>query len=74
MSGFGNMVIVDHNDGYYSVYAHLDEIYTNAGEFVEGGAQIGSVGDSGSLRGPQLHFEIYGNDKNLDPVQWLRKQ
>jgi septal ring factor EnvC (AmiA/AmiB activator) len=74
MSGFGNMLIVDHNDGYYTVYAHLDEIFVNAGEFVEGGSQIGSVGDSGSLRGPQLHFEIYGNDKNLNPVHWLKKK
>jgi septal ring factor EnvC (AmiA/AmiB activator) len=74
MSGFGNMVIVDHNDGYYTVYAHLDEVFVNAGEFVEGGNQIGSVGDSGSLKGPQLHFEIYGKDKNLNPAKWLKKK
>jgi len=74
MSGFGNMVIVDHNDGYYTVYAHMDEIRVNAGEFVEGGGSIGSVGESGSLEGPKLHFEIYGNNNNLNPLSWLKKK
>jgi murein hydrolase activator len=74
MSGFGNMVIVDHNDGYYTVYAHLDEIFVNAGEFVEGGNRIGSVGESGSLEGPKLHFEIYGNNQTLNPIEWLKKK
>jgi septal ring factor EnvC (AmiA/AmiB activator) len=74
MSGFGNMVIVDHNDGYYTVYAHMDEVRITSGEFVEGGRPIGSVGESGSLEGPKLHFEIYGNNKNLDPISWLKKR
>jgi septal ring factor EnvC (AmiA/AmiB activator) len=73
MSGFGNMVIVDHNDGYYTVYAHLDEIFISAGEFIEGGNRIGSVGESGSLEGPKLHFEIYGNNQTLNPLEWLKK-
>lgn len=74
MSGFGNMVIVDHNDGYYSVYAHLDVVFISAGEFVEGGNRIGSVGESGSLEGPKLHFEIYGNNQTLNPLEWLKKK
>ena len=74
MSGFGNMVIIDHNDGYYTVYAHLDEIFVSAGEFVEGGNRIGSVGESGSLEGPKLHFEIYGNNQTLNPLEWLKKK
>ena len=74
MSGFGNMVIVDHNDGYYTVYAHMDEVRITAGEFVETGRPIGTVGESGSLEGPKLHFEIYGNNKNLNPLSWLKKK
>lgn len=73
MSGFGNMVIVDHNDGYYTVYAHLDQILVNAEDFIDGGRSVGSVGESGSLEGPKLHFEIYGKDKNLNPLKWLKK-
>jgi septal ring factor EnvC (AmiA/AmiB activator) len=74
MSGFGNMVIIDHNDGYYTVYAHLDEIFVNANDFVEGGNRIGSVGESGSLEGAKLHFEIYGNNQTLNPLEWLKKK
>lgn len=73
MSGFGNMVIIDHNDGYYTVYAHLDIISVKANDFVEGGSRIGTVGESGSLEGPKLHFEVYGNNETLNPIQWLKK-
>ncbi len=73
MSGFGNMVIVDHNDGYYTVYAHLDQIFVKVNDFVESGDRIGTVGESGSLEGPKLHFEIYGNNQTLNPMDWLRK-
>ncbi len=74
MSGFGNTVIVDHNDSYYSVYAHLDQINVNQGQFIEDGSVIGTVGETGSLEGAKLHFEIYGNNKPLNPLTWLRKQ
>jgi septal ring factor EnvC (AmiA/AmiB activator) len=73
MGGFGNTVIVDHNDGFYSVYAHLDQILVSSNEFIEDGFVIGTVGESGFLEGPQLHFEIYGNNKNLNPLEWLKK-
>ncbi|MEJ2633674.1 MAG: peptidoglycan DD-metalloendopeptidase family protein [Calditrichia bacterium] len=61
MSGFGNMLIIDHNDGYYSVYAHMSQINVGQDEFVEG-----------ALEGPKLHFEIYGNDRPLNPLDWLK--
>lgn len=73
LSGFGNTVIMDHNDGYYSVYAHLDEVLVNNGDFLEGGGLIGTVGESGSLEGAKLHFEIYGNNKPLNPLNWLKQ-
>ncbi len=74
MSGFGNTVIVDHNDGYYTVYAHLEEVFVNPDEFIESGSVIGTVGESGSLEGVKLHFEIYGNNKPLNPLLWLKKK
>ncbi len=74
MGGFGNTLIIDHNDGYYTVYAHLDQILVNTDDFVEGGTIVGTVGESGFLEGSQLHFEIYGNNKNLNPLRWLKKR
>jgi len=74
MSGFGNMIIVDHNDSYYTVYAHLDQILVNTGDFLDDGDVIGTVGESGSLEGPKLHLEIYGNNKTENPEIWLRKK
>lgn len=73
MSGFGNTVIIDHNNSYYTVYAHLDEVLVKKFQIVEAGTVIGTVGDSGSLEGALLHFEIYGGNKPLNPGQWLKK-
>ncbi len=73
LSGFGNTVIVDHNDGYYTVYSHLDDIQVTKFQFLEAGDVIGAVGESGSLEGPVLHFEIYGGKKPLNPQKWLKR-
>ncbi len=73
LSGFGNTVIVDHNDGYYTVYSHLDDIQVTRFQFLEAGDIIGTVGESGSLEGPLLHFEIYGGNKPLNPQKWLKR-
>lgn len=74
MSGFGNTLIVDHNNGYYTVYAHLDEILVKKFDFVAAGSILGTVGESGSLEGALLHFEIYGENRPLDPRQWLKNR
>lgn len=73
MSGFGKMIIVDHDKGFYTVYAHLEEVFVQKFEKVEAGKVIATVGDSGSLEGSLLHFEIYGGNKPLNPVRWLKK-
>lgn len=73
MSGFGNTVIVDHKNGYYTVYTHMDEVRVSKFQFLEAGDIIGTVGTSGSLEGAMLHFEIYGNNKPLNPLTWLKK-
>ncbi len=73
ISGFGNTLIMDHNNGYYTVYAHLDEIFVKKYQVLDAGAVLGTVGDSGSLEGSMLHFEIYGDSKPLNPAKWLKK-
>lgn len=55
----GNYVYIDHNNGYYSVYAHMEELKVQNGQTVEGGQVIGTMGDSGFATGVHLHFAIY---------------
>ena len=73
MSGFGNTVIVDHKNGYYTVYTHMDDVLVSKFQFIDSGEVIGAVGTSGSLEGSMLHFEIYGNNVPLNPLSWLKK-
>jgi len=70
--GFGRIVILDHGDSYFTVSGHLDATTVEVDDRVEGGATIGSVGETGSLAGPQLYFEIRRGGSALDPAQWLR--
>jgi len=69
--GYGNLVIVDHGDGYHALVAHLAAMHTAMGEDVEAGAVLGTVGDSGSLKGPYLYFELRHRGKPVDPGPWL---
>jgi septal ring factor EnvC (AmiA/AmiB activator) len=71
--GFGNMMIVDHGDHYYTVYAHLEEVFKVKGDRVDRGEVIATVGDSGSMRGPALHFEVRHHGKPIDPLKWIQK-
>ena len=73
LRGFGNTVILDHRDGHYSVYAHLDEINVAQKEWLLAGDIIGSVGETGSLDGPRLHFEIWNKRNIQDPQRWLSR-
>jgi septal ring factor EnvC (AmiA/AmiB activator) len=71
--GFGNMMIIDHGNHYYTVYAHLEEVFKVKGDRVEKNEVIATVGDSGSMMGPALHFEVRYHGKPIDPMQWIRK-
>ncbi len=71
--GFGNMMIIDHGNHYYTVYAHLQEVFKVKGDRVEKNEVIATVGDSGSIMGPALHFEVRHHGKPVDPMQWIRK-
>ena len=68
--GYGKVVILDHGDGYFTVSAHLDTLAVDAGDRIRAGDAIGTVGDTGSLSGPGLHFEIRRGAEALDPQTW----
>ena len=70
--GYGNLIIVDHGGEYYTLYAHAADIKVSEGDDVRQGQAIGTVGDTGSLQGPRLYFEVRHQGKPQDPAQWLR--
>jgi murein hydrolase activator len=72
--GYGNLVILDHDNDYYTLYAHLAEIQVKEGDDVRQGHRIGTVGDTGSIEGPRLYFEVRHQGKPQDPESWLRQR
>jgi murein hydrolase activator len=72
--GYGNMLIIDHGHSYCTLYAHMEELFKKKGDTVESGEVIATVGDSGTLSGPGLYFEVRHHGKPEDPQQWLKKQ
>ena len=70
--GMGNIVLLNHGDGYYTVYGHLDLVFVSSGDEVEEGEVIGRVGDREGLNGSNLNFGIYKGRKHVDPQTWLR--
>ena len=72
--GYGNLIILDHGQTYYSLYGHLAEFLARKGEFVKSGQTIGLAGDSGSMVGVSVYFEIRFKTKPVDPLQWLSRR
>ena len=72
--GFGTTVIIDHGGGFYTVYSHVTNVETSEDSQVRQGDIIAYMGDSGSINGSQLHFEIWGEGKKLNPEYWLKKK
>ncbi len=72
LQGYGNLVILDHGGGYYTLMAHLDRLEVKEGVEVAEGDQIGGVGDSGSVTGAHLYFEIRRGAEAMDPEEWFR--
>ena len=70
--GYGKLVIMDHGDDYFTVVSHLEESFVRVGDTLSEGDTIGSVGDTGSLTGPSLYFEIRSGSEPQDPGDWLR--
>ncbi len=71
--GYGKLVILDHGEGYYSLYAQASELSVAEGQKVLAGQVLGMVGDTGSLVGESLYFEIRKKGVPQDPVQWLKR-
>ncbi len=69
--GYGRLVILDHGERFFTVSGHLEEIRVEVGDRVRAGDVIGTVGDTGSLSGPRLYFEIRQGGEPLDPADWL---
>lgn len=73
LRGYGQVVIIDHQDALHAVVAHLGSVDVNVGDAVQAGQSLGTVGDTGSLRGPVLYFELRHKGAPVDPKLWLRR-
>jgi murein DD-endopeptidase MepM/ murein hydrolase activator NlpD len=73
MGGYGNTVVIKHNNGQSTVYAHLSKVLVKRGQSVVQGQSIGKVGATGWATGPHLHFEFRVNGKHQDPLLMARK-
>ena len=68
--GYGNCIMIDHGNGYKTLYGHLSYIGVKSGQAVNQGDVIGQVGSTGNSTGPHLHFEVYLNGSRIDPEQF----
>ncbi|WP_246148215.1 peptidoglycan DD-metalloendopeptidase family protein [Skermanella pratensis] len=71
LRGFGNLLLIRHADGWMSAYAHLDEMLVDRGATVKRGQKIGTVGSTGNVSSPQLHFELRKSNRAMDPRDHL---
>jgi septal ring factor EnvC (AmiA/AmiB activator) len=71
LKGYGNILVVDHGDGYHTLMGHLAELQRQPGQPVRAGEVVGSVGDTGSVKGPYLYFELRKSGQAVDPTLWF---
>lgn len=70
--GYGKLVIVKHNHGYFSYYGHLSRIDVKKGQKVQKGTELGAVGKTGRVTGPHLHFELRKKTSRLNPLEYFK--
>lgn len=70
-NGYGNTIIINHQNGFKTLYAHLDKISVSEGDIVEQGGSIGVMGNTGNSTGTHLHFEIHKNGSAVNPLKYL---
>ncbi len=74
LPGMGLMLVLDHGQGYMSLYGHNEELFRKIGDRVESGDVIASVGDSGGHNTPALYFEVRRGREPVNPEQWLQRR
>ena len=74
IKGYGNIIIIAHNNNYFTVYANLDLIGVQLNESIKTGETIGKIKIEGKVTNPYIYFEIRQKDKALNPLDWLRKE
>ena len=70
---YGNYIIINHGNGYQTLYAHMSKTIAKKGQWVSQGTKIGLVGSTGYSTGPHLHFMVYKNGNRIDPMTVLKK-
>ncbi len=70
--GYGNKVIINHNNGMKTIYAHLSSLSVNKGDTIEKGSKIGVMGSTGNSTGVHLHFEVYKDDQRENPIDYVQ--
>jgi len=73
LGGYGNITVIAHKHGYFSVYAHAHKNFTKKGQKVHRGQVIATIGSTGRSTGPHLHFELRKNSRSLNPESLLSK-
>jgi len=71
LKGYGNLILVKHGGGYLTAYGHLGKIMVKKGDVLKKGQTLGTVGTSGQVSSPQLHFEIRKGTTALNPQQYI---
>ena len=69
--GYGNLIVIDHGNGWVSAYAHLNDVYVYCGQSVFQGATIGPMGSTGNSTGPHLHFELSITGGKVNPSNYI---
>ncbi len=71
--GYGKMVILDHGEKFFTLYGHLEDVHVKVGDVAMEGVVLATVGETGSLEGPRLYFEVREGGTPRDPLDWLAK-
>jgi murein DD-endopeptidase MepM/ murein hydrolase activator NlpD len=72
--GYGNLVEINHGNGYVTRYGHNDTILVKVGDTVERGQAISKMGSTGRSTGPHVHFEVLLNDRQIDPIRFVQSK
>ncbi len=70
-SAYGYHIVIEHTDGYETLYAHLQEIKVSVGDTITAGDEIGTVGATGMATGPHLHLELRCNGESINPLEYI---